>query len=100
MILFHLKSQTKIWKFEKNKLGEGGANFIARPRAQSCLATPLSAISRLEKVIISKLWVVSDFDAKIVKGTRASIVWRYFGALQQSTADGKPSFWTTSVLSA
>jgi len=26
----------------KNKLGAGGANFIARPRAQSCLATPLA----------------------------------------------------------
>jgi len=25
----------------KNKLGAGGANIIARPRAQSCLATPL-----------------------------------------------------------
>src|SRR6218665_206608 len=31
----------KIWKFEKINLGQGGANFIARPRAQSCLATPL-----------------------------------------------------------
>jgi len=32
-----------------------------------------------------------DFDAKIVKGSRAntSIVWRYFGVLQQSTADRK-----------
>src|SRR6218665_3631440 len=56
-----------------------------------------SAISRLEKVIISKLCVVSDFDAKIVKGSRANtkfctpIVWRYFGALQQSIADGKQS---------
>jgi len=51
-----------------------------------------SAISRLEKVIISKLCVISDFDAKIVKGSRAntSIVWRYFGALQQLTADVKP----------
>jgi len=41
------------------------------------------AISKLEKVIISKLCVVSDFDAKIVKGSRAntSIVWRYFCAL-------------------
>ena len=50
-----------------------------------------SAISRLEKVIISKLCVISDFDAKIVKGSHAntSIVWRYFGTLQQSTADGK-----------
>src|SRR6218665_2363854 len=47
-----------------------------------------SAISRLEKVIISKLCVVSDFDAKIEKGSRA-FVWRYFGALQQSTADAK-----------
>ena len=58
-----------------------------------------SAISRLEKVIISKLCVISDFDAKIVKGSRAntSIVWRYFGALQQLTADVKPSFWTTIV---
>ena len=28
----------EIWK---NKLRAGGANFIARPRAQSCLATPL-----------------------------------------------------------
>jgi len=26
-----------------------------------------------------------------------SIMWRYFGALQQSTAHGKPSFWTTIV---
>src|SRR6218665_1434704 len=33
----------KIWKFEKINLGQGGANFIARPRAQSCLATPLSS---------------------------------------------------------
>src|SRR6218665_4104149 len=31
-----------------------------------------SAISRLEKVIISKLCVVSDFDAKSVKGGRAN----------------------------
>jgi len=61
----------------------------------------ISAISRLEKVIISKLCVVSDFDAKIVKGSRAnrptSIVWRYFGVLQQSTAERKPSIWTTIV---
>jgi len=43
------------------------------------------------------VYIVSDFDAKVVKGSRAntSIVWRYFGALQQSTADGKPSFRTT-----
>jgi len=59
-----------------------------------------SAISRLEKVMISKLCVVSDFDAKILKGSRGntSIVWRYFGALQQSTADGKPLFWTTIIV--
>src|SRR6218665_4143463 len=50
-----------------------------------------SAISGLEKVIIRALRVVSDFDAKIVKGSRAntSIVWRYFGALEQSRAGGK-----------
>src|SRR6218665_1140859 len=59
-----------------------------------------SAISRLEKVIISKLCVVSDFDTKIVRGSRAnrptSIVFEIFRCLQ-STADEKLSFWTTIV---
>jgi len=42
---------------------------------------------------------VCRFGFDIVKGSRAnaSIVWKYFGTLQQSTADGKPSFWTTIV---
>lgn len=49
-----------------------------------------SVVSRAEKVIISELKVVSDFDASN-KGARVnkSTVWRYFGALHQSTADGK-----------
>jgi len=50
----------------------------------------ISAKSRLEKVglIIIKLCVVSDFDAKIVKGSRAntSIVWRYFAAAAAAAA--------------
>src|SRR6218665_3643844 len=76
-------------------------SFITAHFVHHCTLKQVLAISRLEKVIISKLCVVSDFDAKIVKGSRAnrptSIVWRYFGVLQQSTAERKPSIWTTIV---
>ena len=49
-----------------------------------------SALSRAERAQISELEVIVELDPKKT-GTRInkSIVWRYFGALHQSSADGK-----------
>src|SRR6218665_694064 len=43
----------KIWNFEKINLGQGVANFIARPRAQSCLATPLVGCPLLSNICLA-----------------------------------------------
>ena len=49
-----------------------------------------SALSRAERAQISELLVVSELDAKTGGSrTNKSIVWRYFGALHKSSADGK-----------
>ena len=49
-----------------------------------------SALSRAERAQISELEVIVELDPKKT-GTRInkSIVWRYFEALHQSSADGK-----------
>ena len=49
-----------------------------------------SALSRAERAQISELLVVSELDAKTGGSrTNKSIVWRYFGALHKSSADGE-----------
>ena len=44
-----------MWKYEKINLGQRGANFIARPQAQICLATPLCIRQVLRNILDNPL---------------------------------------------